>query len=65
MSKNKVAWWLWVVSTALIALTWFGVVSMTVGWVGFGMGLFASFLSWGIRPPRSPAPPDDNQAPKD
>ena len=68
MRRNQIVLWLWVISTILIALTWFKMVSMTFGWIGFGMGLCASFLTWGFRAPRSAAPPpdvtDDNQTPK-
>ena len=68
MSRNQIVLWLWVVSTILIALTWFKMVSMTFGWIGFALGLCASFLTWGFRPPRSTAPPpdvvDNHPAPK-
>ena len=43
---------MWAVGTFLIVLSWFSVVSATVGWVGFGVGLAGSVISWGVRPPR-------------
>jgi hypothetical protein len=51
MSRNQIAWWLWAVGTVLIALSWFNVVSVTIGWIGFGLGLVGSVLGWGLRPP--------------
>jgi hypothetical protein len=58
MSRNQIAWWLWAVGTILIALSWFRVVPTSVGWLGFGIGMVGSILSWGMRPPRqSPAKP--------
>jgi len=51
MKRNQIAWWLWAVGTVLIVLCWTGVVSTTIGWCGFGLGLFGSILGWGLRPP--------------
>jgi len=59
MRRNQIVLLLWAVSTILIVLTWLKMVSMTFGWVGFAMGLCASFLSWGFRPRRPTAPPPD------
>jgi len=53
MSRHQKAWWLWAVGTVLIVLSWFHVVTNTVGWIGFGIGLAGSIMSWGARPPRS------------
>ena len=68
MRRNQIVLWLWVVSTVLIVLTWLKMVSMTFGWIGFALGLCASFLTWGFRSPRSAAPPpgaaDEHQPPK-
>ena len=58
MTRNQIAWWLWAGGTVLIVLTWMEVVSPTVGWLGFGIGLIGSVLSWGVRPPRGDAPPE-------
>lgn len=52
MKLNKVAWYFWAVGTVLIALSWFDVVSNTVGWCGFALGMFGSVLGWGVRPPQ-------------
>ena len=51
MDKQRLAWWLWAAGTVLIVLSWFGVVSVKVGWIGFAIGMVGSVLSWGIRPP--------------
>jgi hypothetical protein len=67
MRKRQLAWWLWVVGTVLIVLSWFQIVTPQVGWVGFAIGMCGSVLGWGIRPPRSTRPPVDtnrDQAPK-
>jgi len=57
MKRNKLAWWLWAVGSVLIALSWFDVVSNTIGWCGFAIGMAGSMIGWGLRPPR-----DDSQA---
>ncbi len=60
MKRNQIAWWLWAVGTVLIALSWFDVVSTTIGWCGFGIGMIGSAMSWGLRPPTGnpqPVPP--------
>jgi hypothetical protein len=56
MSRNQIAWWLWAAGSILIALSWFNVVSTSIGWLGFGIGMFGSVLSWGLRPPGRSAP---------
>jgi hypothetical protein len=58
MKRNKIAWWFWAVGTVLIALSWFNVVSTTVGWCGFGIGMVGSMMGWGLRPPRDQTQPD-------
>jgi heme/copper-type cytochrome/quinol oxidase subunit 1 len=63
MKRNQISWWLWAVGTVLIALSWFDVVSTTIGWCGFGIGIVGSVLGWGLRPPQS-APPPEPDAPK-
>jgi hypothetical protein len=60
MKRNKIAWWFWAVGTVLIVLSWFAVVSTTVGWCGFAIGMVGSVMGWGLRPPQNetkPAPP--------
>jgi hypothetical protein len=54
MTKNRFAWWLWAVATTLILLSWIGAVPLVIGWVAFGLGILASIMSWGLRPPRKP-----------
>ena len=51
MNRNQIAWWLWAIGTVLIVLCWTNVVSTTIGWCGFGIGLLGSVLGWGLRPP--------------
>lgn len=61
MERNQIAWWLWAIGTILIVMSWFGVVSYNVGWLGFAVALVGSVISWGLRPPRSEPsvePPD-------
>jgi len=42
---NRALWILWWAGTALIVLSWFKVVSNTVGWIGFSATLASSFIS--------------------
>jgi hypothetical protein len=56
MKRNQIAWWLWAVGTVLIVLNWTNVVSITIGWCGFSIGLVGSCLSWGLRPPAGDPP---------
>ena len=58
MKRNKIAWWLWAIGTVLIALSWFDVVSVAVGWCGFAIGMTGSVMGWGIRPPQSQKQPE-------
>ena len=58
MKRNKIAWYFWAVGTVLIALSWFGVVSNTIGWCGFAIGMFGSISGWGVRPPQDEAKPE-------
>lgn len=51
MRSNQIAWYLWAVGSVLILLSWFGIVSYLVGWIGFVIGMAGSALSWGLRPP--------------
>jgi len=62
MKRNKIAWYLWAVGTVLIVLSWFQIVSTTVGWCGFFIGLIGSAMSWGLRPPRDNVPPQPPKA---
>lgn len=51
MKRNQIAWCLWAIGTALVVLSWVGVVSTTIGWCGFAVGLVGTVISWGLRPP--------------
>lgn len=42
---QRVVWAAWWAGTTLIVLSWFGVVSNVVGWIGFAGALAASFVS--------------------
>jgi hypothetical protein len=57
MSRDQVTWWMWAIGTALVVLSWVDVVSTTVGWCGFVIGLAGSAASWGVRPPSGEAQP--------
>lgn len=52
MKRNQIAWYMWAIGMALVVLSWLDVVSNTVGWCGFTIGLVGSAISWGLRPPR-------------
>ena len=52
MDRRQIAWWLWAIGTILIGLSWFDVVTPTVGWCGFAIGMIGSVMGWGLRPPR-------------
>ena len=64
MTRHQTAWWLWAVGTALIVLSWVNVVTATIGWCGFGIGLAGSVLGWGMMPPQSAttAPTEEDEA---
>jgi hypothetical protein len=57
MATQKVSWGFWTAGTLVIVLSWFRVVSHEVGWIGFGVALLGSVLSWfGPKPRAQPAP---------
>lgn len=60
MHRNQIAWWLWAVGTVLIVMSWFDIVSTTIGWCGFAIGLVGSAISWGLRPPPAEPPKNDD-----
>ncbi len=60
MERNRIAWWLWAVGAALIALSWFQIVTPGVGWIGFAVGMSGSVLGWSIRPSRPQSSNDDS-----
>jgi hypothetical protein len=47
---------LWISGTALIVLSWVHVVPHKVGWVGWGVALFGTLLSFAGRRAPGPAP---------
>ena len=62
MNRQRIAWFMWAIGSVLIALSWFSVVSTTIGWIGFGVGMAGSMIGWGLKPPPSeptPKEPDD------
>ncbi len=44
-SVCQFAWYLWIGGSALIVGSWFDVVSVKVGWIGFGVALAGTLLS--------------------
>ena len=46
MDLYKLAWFVWIVGTILIVMSWNGTVSPTTGWVGFGIALVGVLLSF-------------------
>ena len=42
----KFCWALWILGTVLIVLSWNAVVSVEVGWVGFGIAFAGAGLSF-------------------
>lgn len=58
MKRHEYAWYFWCAGTIIIVLSWFDVVSTKIGWLGFGIALIGSVMSWGLRPPHS-NPPND------
>lgn len=43
---NLISTILWVAGTALVILSWLNVVSRQTGWVGFGIAIAGTVLSW-------------------
>jgi hypothetical protein len=56
MSRNAIGWLLWIPGLILVALSWGGVVSPTVGWVGFAAAWIGFLLPRLIG--RADPPPD-------
>ena len=57
IGRGRAAWWLWCAGTALVVASWFDLVSPSIGWCGFGIGLLGSVVGWGLRPPSADSPP--------
>jgi len=60
-SFHNFAWTLWLVGTVLIVGSWFHVVPIRVGWIGFAIAMAGSLISRSGRqyrpvPRRAPAP---------
>ena len=53
LTRNQLAWWLWAIGSVLVVLSWFDIVSTSVGWGGFVIGMGGSMLAWGLMPPKS------------
>src|SRR5262249_32784125 len=43
---RQACWLIWFAGTALILLSWFGVVSALIGWIGFGIACAAALRSY-------------------
>jgi hypothetical protein len=41
----RACWTAWLLGTILIVLSWFGIVSATIGWSGFGIACLAALMS--------------------
>ncbi len=53
----KFCWAMWLVGTILIVASWADVVTPTIGWVGFGVALAGTLLSFGAQQrPQQPHP---------
>ena len=42
----KISWGLWIVGTVLIVGNWIGVIPNSIGWIGFGVALAGTLLSF-------------------
>lgn len=45
VSLDRIVWTVWWMGTALIVMSWFGVVPSSVGWAGFGLACLGSLVS--------------------
>jgi hypothetical protein len=65
----KFCWGMWIGGTILIVASWVDIVSPTVGWVGFGVALLGTLLSFVAQQrrqqiqPRAPEINDGDQTP--
>lgn len=46
MRLYKIAWAFWIAGTIVIALSWVHAVAPQVGWIGWGVALFGTLLSF-------------------
>jgi hypothetical protein len=53
----KLCWCLWIGGTAIVAANWLDIVGPSVGWIGWGVALAGTLLSFGAQQaPRQQAP---------
>jgi hypothetical protein len=53
----KIAWYLWLIGTAIVVASWLDLVEPRVGWVGWCVALVGTILSvGGSRAPAEPPP---------
>jgi hypothetical protein len=52
----KFCWVLWICGTVVIVASWLDIVTPTVGWVGFGIALAGTLLSFGAHQQRQQPP---------
>jgi hypothetical protein len=57
----RFCWVLWIGGTAVIVASWLSIVTPAVGWVGFGVALAGTLLSFGAqqRPQQPTAKPSE------
>ncbi len=57
----RFCWVLWIGGTAVIVASWLNIVTPAVGWVGFGVALAGTLLSFGAqqRPQQPPVKPSE------
>jgi hypothetical protein len=53
----KFCWAMWIGGTILIVASWANVVTPTIGWIGFGVALIGTLLSFGAQQRSPPQPP--------
>ena len=46
MRLYKIAWLFWIAGSIVIGLSWVNVVTPRVGWIGWGVALFGTVLSF-------------------
>jgi hypothetical protein len=52
----RFCWALWIGGTILIVASWTDVVTPTIGWIGFGVALAGTLLSFGAQQRLPPSP---------
>ena len=45
MTFDRAVWGIWWIGTILVVLSWFDIVSTTLGWTGFAAALASSVVS--------------------